>query len=147
MKSLEKARNQLEVIRQRPNQSLEDLCQEVKTLAYAVYANSDVATQESECKRAFIRALKDSNLSYQLGGREELTTMEKMLAKAVQLREVTQMITPEVVSKSVRQAVADIVNDLGKEVDEPEMLEQLRAFGLGPGAASSAAGRPPQSGQ
>ncbi len=73
--------------------------------------------------------------------------MEKMLAKAVQLREVTQMITPEVVSKSVRQAVADIVNDLGKEVDEPEMLEQLRAFGMGPGAALSAAGRPPQSGR
>ena len=51
-RSLEKVRNQLQKLKQKPDQSpesLEDLAQEVRSLTYELMAKTDPAYQQTEC--------------------------------------------------------------------------------------------------
>lgn len=137
VKSLEKARHQLDNMKQKADQTIEGLAQEIRNLGYAVYSKADRATQESECIRSFLKALRDDRLAMQLGAQSELDTLEKVLTKAVALREVAVTLSSS--NRNTRDAVVRLVSDLGEEVDDPDVLEQLRSVGMGSRPASGGA--------
>ena len=90
-RSLEQVRAKLQRLRQRSDQSLEDLAQEVRALSYALLAKVDPDFQKEECIRYFMGAIRDEYLASHLrtlylAGDSSLS-MEEVVEKAVALKE------------------------------------------------------------
>ena len=90
-KNTEEVRGWLESLEQGPDQSLEELAQEVKQLTHAAYPGIDPTVQERECIRSFLKAIRDDTVALQLSTIElsasgEPMSFEEILAKAVSMR-------------------------------------------------------------
>ena len=112
-RSLEKVRNQLQKLKQKPDQSLEDLAQEVRSLTYALMAKTDPAYQQSECICYFIGARKDETLALHLRAlnlsADDALTMEKVLEQAIALKETMYSVKATSASHTVREIATELV--------------------------------------
>ena len=141
-RSLEKVRNQLQKLKQKPDQSLEDLAQEVRSLTYALMAKTDPAYQQSECICYFIGAFKDETLALHLHalnlGADDALTMEKVLEQAIALKETMFSVKATSASRTVREITADFVQQIQDAVgptSEPDtqvsdILDHMNQLGI-----------------
>ena len=141
-RSLEKVCNQLQKLKQKPDQSLEDLAQEVRSLTYALMAKTDPAYQQSECIRYFIGALKDETLALHLRalklGADDALSMEKVLEQAIALKETMYSVKATSASRTVQEITADFVQQIQEAVgptSEPDtqvsdILDHISQLGI-----------------
>ena len=141
-RSLEKVRNQLQKLKQKPDQSLEDLAQEVRSLTYALMAKTDPAYQQTECIRYFIGALRDETLALHLRtlylSADDTLTMEKVLEQAIALKETMYSVKAPSASRTVREIAVDLVQQI-QEATGPtlqpdtkvsDILEHMSQLGI-----------------
>lgn len=84
----EAVRSRLEGMRQKPNQTLEDLATQVRQLAYAVYVNDTQERRENEAIRCFMRAVRPEDIVQALIQASPISSMAVALRIAVRAREM-----------------------------------------------------------
>ena len=87
MVSAEAVRGKMDALRQKSDQSLEDLSQEVRRLAYYVFADDPPARREAEAVRCFIKAISQKEIVTALVNATSLTTMAEALDLAIRTRD------------------------------------------------------------
>ena len=120
------ARYKLEQLRQKKNQTLEELAQEAHQLSHAAY---DVLRSpdhvEREGVRAFLRALHDTKLADNLVTKD-IATLRDALDTANKYKDAFHDLHANKTSKFVKQA-AEIAS-LPADADEDTILNKLRNF-------------------
>jgi hypothetical protein len=101
----EAVRSRLEGMRQKPNQTLEDLATQVRQLAYAVYVNDTQERRELEAIRCFMRAVRPEDIVQALIQASPISSMAVALRIAVRAREMGSAFLPK--SKGVRMLQGD----------------------------------------
>ena len=128
MGSAEEARRKLDLLRQKPDQSLQDLAQNVRALAHAGYSTIPLEAREEHAVRHFLRAIADKNLSIAVATKEPATMTEatKAAAKYFELTHVCEVTSK---AKSVRQMALELEKEAEHEFgsDSPE-VEHARAI-------------------
>ena len=84
-------RGRLEKLRQKADQSIEDLAQEVRNLVTAVYHDYPWEQQEQEAVHAFMRAVASKEVVQALIQAGPVTTMEQALTVALSVRDLGQV--------------------------------------------------------
>ena len=134
MQNLESVRDRLEGVKQKPDQSLEDLSQEVRRLAYRAYAAYPVEMREKEAVRKFMRAIASTEITRALIQRSPISSMRRATEIAVDTREMGVAFIGKPRLPVVRRLEACALpegsesaeEDYGLESDE--LLEEVRAL-------------------
>ena len=132
--SKESARSKLESVHQRTDQTIEDLSQEVRRLAYRAYADSPAEVREAEAVRRFTKAIASKDIVQALINAPEVPTMEKATEMAIRAREMGVAFLGKVrptqaIRKLEEQVDSEDQSDEAREAVEAEdMMENLRAL-------------------
>jgi hypothetical protein len=133
MSNVEATRHQLENLRQRPDQSLQDLGQQVRRLAYNVYADDLPSRREKEAVRSFMKAISSQEVIRALVGGQQLGSMTQAIELAVRAQEMNKAFLGRPKAAMIRMVRADEADEDDQE-DEPdaatkeELVEHIRAF-------------------
>ena len=101
MVNVEAVRSKLEAMRQKPGQSIQDLAQHTRALAFKVYANDTIQRREQEAIRCFMRALSSGGVRQALITAHPIATFSNAIDLATQASELLQAYSAKPVS--VRQ--------------------------------------------
>ena len=133
MTSTESTRHQLENLRQRPDQSLQDLGQQVRRLAYHVYADDLPARREQEAVRSFMKAISSQEVIRALVGGQLIGSMSQAIELAVRAQEMNKAFLGRPKAAMIRSVRADETDKEFQDEDpdstsQEEWVEDIRAF-------------------
>ena len=123
MVSIEAVRGKMDAIRQKADQTLEDLSQEIRSMAYFVYASDPSVRKESEAVRCFIKAVAQKEVADSLIAHSELDTMAKALQLAILTRDRHAAFRPKVkllVRRTVQETGVEDEESLDPVADQEE---------------------------
>lgn len=124
VQSASAARLRLERLQQKADQTLEHLAQEVNTLGYAAFPGSVPEWVETECVRAFLRAVADKQMAVTVAAGEH-KRMTDVLQAAIKYHDASQDFGPTK-SKSVRQALVEMADIEPSSKEDEVWVEKVR---------------------
>ena len=154
MTSSESVRSRLEGYKQKTEQSIEDVSQAIRSLAYSAFSGYPQETRESEAVRYFMKALSSREVVQALiQASPPIKTMERATEMAIQAREMAQSFLGRTKAIPVRRLEGDTDTESFSEYEEEsldlqtlsseDIVEGVRAL-ITPGGRYR--GRPPPTG-
>ena len=140
MVNLEAVRGRLEGLRQKADQSIEDLSTQARTLAFAVYAGDVPERREAEAVRCFMRGLSSKDIVQALIQASPIATMTEATDLAIKARELGQAFLQKTKPTAVRRVEAEgpdpddgtgLGNDDDWDPSSEELMEGIRAIMTG----------------
>ena len=107
MMNTEAVRGRLESRRQRPQETVEELAADIRTMAYSVYANDTPQRRESEAVRCLMKAIDNEGIVYALIQASPVDSMSRAVEVAVKAREMAQSFLGKPRRSSVRALQAE----------------------------------------
>ena len=125
-------RSRLDNLRQKPEQTIEDVSQEVRSLAYAAFAKYPPEMREAEAVRSFMKALTSKDVVQALIQSSPISTMEKATEIAIQAREMGTAFLGRAKAVVVRRLEEEESMDQSSTDDEADfqhgdLVEEIRA--------------------
>ena len=151
MVNLEAVRSRLEALQQKTGQSLASLGQQVRNLAYAVYADDTIERREKEAIRCFMHAITATDVRQALVNACPIATFSQAIDLAVKASELGKAyMTRKPAPMRLAQAVTETEpeENEGSVLDQAEGWEAMRreleetvqAMWNGPGSGASRGG-------
>ena len=113
-------RGRLEKLRQKTDQSIEDLAQEVRNLVSVVYQDYPWEQREREAVHAFMRAVVSKEIVQALIQAGPVTSMEQALLVALSVRDLGQVYLNKPKSTPVRMVEGGSDREVTPETEEDE---------------------------
>ena len=110
LEAVSRVRSRLEGLRQKADQTIEDLSTQARTLAFAVYAGDATERREAEAVRCFMRALSSKDIVQALIQASPIATMTEATYLAIKARELGQAFLQKQKPAAVRLVETETSN-------------------------------------
>ena len=110
LEAVSRVRSRLEGLRQKADQTIEDLSTQARTLAFAVYAGDATERREAEAVRCFMRALSSKDIVQALIQASPIATMTEATDLAIKARELGQAFLQKQKPAAVRLVETETSN-------------------------------------